>query len=220
MKSLTSIVAVNHDRVIGAGNALPWRLRSDMRFFREQTLGGVVLMGRKTYDSLDRKPLKQRYNVVVSHSFGLIEPNPESTSATGIADALFRANVAPRAFRRHFVIGGASMYEQLAPYVDRYLITLVDKEVLNGDTFFDDTFLHDPEEWELRELFRQSQSDFDEAAFTVFEIISRDPSAFAARRAAAINRGEAEATSGVRKRIKSRGSRALSAGDEATCLML
>jgi dihydrofolate reductase len=219
MKSLTSIVAVNHDRVIGAGNALPWRLRSDMRFFREQTLGGVVIMGRKTYDSLGRRPLKERYNVVVSHSFGLIEPSPECTSAAGIADALFRSDRASRSFRRHFVIGGASMYEQLAPYVDRYLITLVDKEVPDGDTFFDDTFLHNPEEWELREMFRQPKTDFDEASFTVFEVVARDASAFAARRTAAIIRGEAEATSG-RKRLRNRGEQMRSTSEEPARLML
>jgi dihydrofolate reductase len=205
MKRLTSIVAVNHEKVIGSGNALPWRLRTDMQFFRETTLGNVVLMGRKTYDSLGKRPLKGRFNVVVSHSFGLIQPSPDCTSATGIDDALFRAKRAPRDYREHFVIGGASMYDQLAPYVDRYLVTLVDKTVPGGDTFFDDSFLHDPEQWDLRELFSKSKSDLDEASFTVFEIVSKNPASFAERRRQAIARAEAEATAGLRKRMRSSG---------------
>lgn len=214
MKSLTSIVAVNHDKVIGAGNALPWRLRSDMRFFREQTLGGIVLMGRKTYDSLGKSPLKGRYNIVVSHNFGLIEPSPDCTSAIGIDDALFRSEIAPKNFRGHFVIGGASMYDQLAPYVDRYLVTLVDKDVPDGDTFFDDTFLHDPEQWDLREVFRKPQSEADEASFTVFEIIARDPSPFAERRIAAIMRGRTGATAGSRPNGRRRGKQTASSVQE------
>lgn len=200
MQRLTSIVAVNHQKVIGAGNALPWRLKSDLRFFRQHTLGNVILMGRKTYDSLGRKPLGGRYNVVVSHSFGLIEPSPDCTSATGIDDALFRADRAPRKFRDHFVIGGASMYDQLAPYVDRYLFTLVDKDVANGDTFFDDEFLRDPTEWELKKLFRCEASEDDEASFTVFEVLSRHPLLFAERRKAAIQRAERQATAGNKRR--------------------
>ncbi|HZG47017.1 MAG TPA: dihydrofolate reductase [Allosphingosinicella sp.] len=202
MEHLTSIVAVNHDKIIGAGNALPWRLKSDLKFFRAETLGNVVLMGRKTYDSLGNTPLKGRFNVVVSHSFGLFDSSEEAVSATGIEDALFRASRAPKPFRRHYVIGGASMYDQLAPFVDRYLITLVDKEVPDGDTFFDDRFLKDQEHWELNELFRKSASDEDEASFTVFEVLARDPAAFAERRREAIARGERQATAGQVKRLR------------------
>jgi len=202
MDSLTSIVAVNHNKVIGAGNALPWRLRSDLRFFREQTLGNVVLMGRKTYESLGKRPLQGRYNVVVSHNFGLFDSRPDCTLATGIDDALYRASKAQKLFKGLYVIGGASMYEQFSSYVDRYLITLVDKDVPDGDTYFDDSFLRNGDEWNLRELFRCPAGEGDETSFSVFEAISRTPSDFRERRRAAIERAEAEATAGFRKKAR------------------
>jgi len=211
MEHLTSIVALNHERVIGAGNSLPWRLKSDLRFFRERTHGNVVLMGRKTYNSLGNKPLKGRFNVVVSHSFGLFASTDEAVAATGIEDALFRASRAPKAFRGHYVIGGASMYDQLAPFVDRYLITLVDKLVPEGDTFFDDTFLRNPAHWDLNELFRRPQSELDETSFTVFEVVARDPKPFAERRREAIALGERQATSGLNRRTRAIGRRAAQA---------
>ncbi len=212
MRQLTSIVAVNAEGVIGAANRLPWRLRSDMRFFREQTTDNVVLMGRKTYDSLGHKCLPERYNVVVSHHFGLLPPSVESTSATGISDALFRASIAPKRYREHFIIGGASMYEQFAPFVDRYLITLVDKQVPDGDTFFDQGFLGNPDEWTVQELFRRPASDFDEASFSTFEILARESGGYRERRNDAIAEARAAATSGAPLRdrpVKRQGS-----GDE------
>jgi len=200
MRRLTSIVAVNEDGVIGAGNALPWRLRTDMKFFREQTSGNVVLMGRKTFDSLGQRCLPNRYNVVVSHSFGLLPNNDECASATGIADALFRASIAPKKYREQFVIGGASMYEQFAPFTDRYLITLVQKRVPEGDTFFDQTFLGNPDQWEIVELLKQAASDIDEAPFSIFEVIARDPEVFRERRESAISGAKRAAMAGVKPR--------------------
>ena len=186
MQRLTSIVAVNEDGVIGCGNALPWRLKTDMRFFRETTSGNAVLMGRKTFDSLGRKCLPKRFNIVISHTFGLFVEGAECRSATGIEDALFRATLAPKRFKHVYVIGGASMYEQFAPYVDRYLITLVQKDVPDGDTFFDQSFLGDPDAWQITELSKVGADSDNEAAFAIFEVLARDPQPFAERRAAAI----------------------------------
>ena len=163
---------MNHQGVIGRGNTLPWRLKSDMRFFKEQTTGNVVLMGRKTFDSLGRKPLRNRYNVVLSHYFNLFEETDTCKLGLGIADGLYRASLAPRPYKQAFVIGGESMYEQFAPYVDRYLITLVEKEVPDGDTFFCPAF--EAEQWEKRTLFSQSADEENEASFVVYELNARN----------------------------------------------
>ncbi|HEX8623340.1 MAG TPA: dihydrofolate reductase [Allosphingosinicella sp.] len=194
MERLTSIVAVNHEGVIGCGNALPWRLKTDMRFFRESTIGNVVLMGRKTFDSLGRKCLPRRYNVVVSHDFGLFAETSECRSAIGIEDALFRASLAPREFREVFVIGGASMYGQFARYADRYLITLVEKSVPNGDTFFDQSFLGDPDAWQINPLRSVPAGPDDEASFAIFEVTARDPEGFRHLRMQAIEAAKAAST--------------------------
>jgi dihydrofolate reductase len=183
MRRLTSIVAVNRDGVIGCGNTLPWRLKSDLRFFRETTTGNVVLMGRKTFDSLGRKCLPKRYNVVVSHSFNLFPETETCRGATGIGEALHRASKAPKSCKELFVIGGASMYEQFSPFVERYLITLVDKTVSKGDTFFREDFLGDPDAWNINQLNRVEAGPDDEVSFSIYEVIAKDPGKFRKRRA-------------------------------------
>lgn len=197
MQRLTSIVAVNEDGVIGCGNTLPWRLKTDMRFFRETTTSNVVLMGRKTFDSLGRKCLPKRFNVVISHNFGLFVEGPECRAALGIEDALFRATLAPKRFKQTYVIGGASMYEQFAPYVDRYFITLVQKPVPDGDTFFDQSFLGDPDAWHISQLNKVDAGPDDEASFTIFEVTARNPQIFADRRLAAIENARTVSTRAV-----------------------
>jgi len=213
MRSLTSIVAVNRDGVIGRQNGLPWRLRSDMKFFREQTLDNVVIMGRKTFDSFGRGALPRRYNIVISTHFGLFPEDSDCCTATGVEDALFRATLAPRIYKESFVIGGATIYEQFAPFVDRYLITLVEKDVPDGDTFFNQEPLGDPDEWEIRPLLSCPASEADEADFTTFEVMARNPELFRERRELAIERGRIAASEGRAARSRSRGPKAAAGGD-------
>jgi dihydrofolate reductase len=191
MQHLTAIVAINHQGVIGVGNALPWRLKRDMQFFREQTLGNIVLMGRKTFDPLGGKCLPGRYNVVMSHQWGQFPEGDICKSASGVEDALYRATLAPRLFRGAFVIGGATIYDQFAPFVDRYLITLVDKTVDDGDTFFAPPF--DEREWTKEALFSHPADDQNEASFTVYEMRVKDEAPVADRRDRAIAAGRAAA---------------------------
>jgi dihydrofolate reductase len=188
MEHLTAIVAINHQGVIGVGNALPWRLKRDMQFFREQTMGNVVLMGRKTFDSLGRKCLPGRYNVVVTHEWDKVPEGDLCKAAAGVEDALYRATLAPRLFRGAFVIGGAAMYDQFAPYVDRYLITLVDKPVEGGDTFFAPPF--DEHEWTKRLVYSHAADAENEASFTTYELRAKDERKVAARRDEAIAAGK------------------------------
>jgi len=220
MHRLTSIVAVNEEGVIGCGNALPWRLKTDMRFFKGTTTGNVVLMGRKTFDSLGRKCLPNRFNVVVSHSFNLFDESPECRSASGISDALFRSTLAPRSYNEVFVIGGASMYEQFAPYVDRYLITLVEKLVPNGDTFFDQSFLGNPDEWDVGHLSRVAASAEDEASFSIFEIVARNPQAFLDRRLSAIESARSASTRATQRKTSSSARRSRTLSQDQSYSML
>ncbi|CAN5152269.1 hypothetical protein BH09PSE3_BH09PSE3_17720 [soil metagenome] len=170
MRRITSIVALNLDGAIGCRNALPWRLRTDMAFFREETRGNIVIMGRKTYDSLGRKPLPGRFNIILSHHFGLLESAPDLAGATGIAEALAVAETAPDHFREIFIVGGQTMYEQFAPLVDRYLITVVNKSVANADTFFDKNLI-ESKEWQSHLLRSVEASEgVDEASFTIEEL--------------------------------------------------
>lgn len=200
MRRLTSIVAVNAQGVIGLGNALPWRVKSDLRFFKDQTSQNIIIMGRKTHDSLG-KCLPNRFNVVVSHQLALFENNENCILQYGIFDALLAAENAPTAYKEIFVVGGASMYSQFAPLVDRYLITIVDKVVPDGDAFFDQRIIGDIENWEMQSVKSGvANADGDESNFSIFELVARNPEGRRREREA----GLAE----VAKRIHSNSKRA------------
>jgi dihydrofolate reductase len=174
MRRLTSIVAVNPQGVIGLGNALPWRVRSDLQFFKAQTSGNVVIMGRKTHDSLGQC-LPNRHNVVVSHQFSLFDTTSNCVLQHSIPEALATAESAAASYKEIFVIGGASMYQQFSGLVDRYLVTMVDKAVPDGDAYFDPGIFGDSDNWETRIVVNGvANTTGDEADFTIFEMNARD----------------------------------------------
>ena len=128
---LVLIAAVAHGGVIGRDGALPWHLPADMKFFREQTRGHPVLMGRKTWDSLPPRfrPLPGRHNLVMTR-----QPHWQAVGATtvhSVAQALAAAGDVPRLF----VIGGVALYAEALPMADELLLTEIDADFA-GDTFF------------------------------------------------------------------------------------
>jgi len=132
--SVVLVAAVAENGVIGRDNALPWRLKSDMRHFRALTMGKPVVMGRKTFLSIGR-PLPGRTNIVVSR-------DPTFTAAgVLVAGSLEAALDAARgdALRRNCgeiaVIGGADLYAQAMAIADRLEITRVHADML-GDAVF------------------------------------------------------------------------------------
>ena len=126
MTHLAVIVAVAKNGVIGLNNELPWRLRSDLQWFKRLTTGNTVVMGRKTYESIGR-PLPNRDNIVLSRNRQLeIEGCavcPDIESACAQAN---RGDV--------FVIGGAQIYRRALPKVDKLFLTVVNAYV-DGDTW-------------------------------------------------------------------------------------
>lgn len=173
MRQLTSIVAIDLRGAIGCDNTLPWRLKSDMAFFREQTLGNSVIMGRKTYNSLGSKPLPRRNNIVLSHNTVLFEGVPSCKLARSIDEALFLAE--RNADEEIFVIGGAQTYEQFDDLVDRYLVTVVDHQVPNADAFLSDKVLETLRKWGGTELASyQAEAEQNEFAFSIFEANAPD----------------------------------------------
>jgi dihydrofolate reductase len=182
MESLTSIVAVNQDGAIGCQNQLPWRLKTDLKFFRQQTSGNTVIMGRKTYDSIGGC-LPNRTNIVLSHNSVLFESSPTCQLSLSIAEAIFSA--AKLQSSAVFVVGGASTYAQFAPYVDRYLITVVDKKIADADAFLSEDIFGDINNWDKRSLaVYPATPGVDEASFEIFEWTARDAEQRRAARAA------------------------------------
>ena len=123
---MMAIVAMSPSRVIGNGDAIPWRLPEDSRWFRAITLGHPVLMGRKTFASLKR-PLPGRRNLVVSRS----AQHPEGVEVIRDLDGFDGGAYEPEVF----VIGGAEIYRALLPGCRGLLITHVKAEY-PGDVFF------------------------------------------------------------------------------------
>lgn len=123
---MKAIAAMARNRVIGAGGGIPWHLPEDFRWFKRATLGGVVVMGRKTFQSLG-KALPGRRNIVVSSS--LVAPGIEVLSSF---EHLNPSHYAPTPV---WIIGGAQIYEQALPYCSDLYLSVVDAEP-DGDTFF------------------------------------------------------------------------------------
>jgi dihydrofolate reductase len=128
-------VARGANGVIGAGGALPWRLASDLAIFRRVTLGTPVIMGRRTWDSLPRRPLPGRTNIVLSRD-GSFEPKgavvcEDFSQASQIAREQADDDGAPEAC----VIGGAAIFAMAMPRARRLYLTEVDASP-DGDVVF------------------------------------------------------------------------------------
>lgn len=152
--SLTLIAALTWPgRVIGKDNAIPWRLKDDLRRFKALTLGHPVVMGRRTWESLPFK-LEGRTNIVLSgHAHGLINPKGASPDAhcTTLAEALAAAAAAPGGDSA-YVIGGSRVYAEALPLATHLALTLV-HHPFDGDALFPP---FDPGAW--REVLRERGS--------------------------------------------------------------
>lgn len=127
MKTLSIVVAMDEDGVIGRDGALPWRLPEDLKHFRRLTLGKTVLMGRKTWDSLG-KPLEGRRNWVLSRDAAFRPAGAEVFATLGQALAVHHDG-------ELVVIGGAELYRQVLPMAHTIHLTRVHARVA-GDTKF------------------------------------------------------------------------------------
>ena len=124
------IVAVADDLAIGVKGGLPWHLSEDLKYFKEQTRGLPVIMGRTTYFSLPFHPLKGRKNIVLNLGW---DPIPEDVvCVNSFEEAYAAAEPAPRCF----IIGGASVYKQAIDTMDRLYITHVHTIISDADAFF------------------------------------------------------------------------------------
>jgi len=147
---ISLIAAASNNNLIGRKNDMIWKIPEDLHFFRDMTKGHIVVMGRKTYESISRRPLDGRTNVIISRRL------KEADGAYVMADlnflylpknlleATLGVNDLPKEV---FVIGGGDIYRQAIPYAKRIYMTrvLYDFPVYDGDTFFPDI----PEDFKL-----------------------------------------------------------------------
>jgi dihydrofolate reductase len=166
MLDIVLIAAVAENNVIGRGNALPWRLKSDMQHFRALTMGKPVIMGRKTYWSIGR-PLKGRTTIVVSRDRGFAAPEIVVAPSLDAAFAAARGDALRRNADTIVVAGGADIYNQALPQATRLAITRVHKRV-EGDALFPAI---DPQLWRetARSEHEPAAEDETSYAFVTYE---------------------------------------------------
>jgi dihydrofolate reductase len=127
------IVAVADNGVIGAGGAIPWRLKTDLQRFKTMTMGKPVVMGRKTFVSL-RRPLLGRTNIVLTRDGDFRSPGAIVTTSLADARAVATGDALRRFVTEIAVIGGAEIYAQWMGFADRLEITEV-HAAPEGDTY-------------------------------------------------------------------------------------
>jgi dihydrofolate reductase len=154
--NLTIVVATDAQRGIGINNTLPWRLPEDLAHFKRTTLGHPVIMGRKTFDSIGR-PLPNRRNIVITRNR---EWKHEGVEAVGsLAEAIALVGDTPAC-----IIGGAQIYAEALPHVERLVVTEIAKR-FDCDAFFPQI---DPRHWKevAREQYHSAANGFDYAFVT------------------------------------------------------
>lgn len=159
---LTLVVAVAKNGVIGRNGALPWRLSSDMKHFKASTMGKPVLMGRKTWDSLPKKPLPGRQNLILTRDADFKADGAWVYTDLAVMLAAARAMAEAAGAEEACVIGGAQLYNAVLPEADRIVLTDVNLSP-EGDAHLD----LDLSKW--REVSRQhvERGEKDDADFTV-----------------------------------------------------
>ena len=167
---LSLIVALARNHTIGIDNKLPWYLPNDLKYFKQVTMGKTIIMGRKTYESIG-KPLPGRINIVITRQNDYLPPNANDSvkvvsslpAARELAESLAFINGQNEAL----IIGGAEIYTQALPLVDRMYLTEVHAEV-EGDAFFPE---FDRSQWQAvaREDFAAEGGNPYDYSFVVYE---------------------------------------------------
>ena len=131
MKSRQEIIliaAMAENRVIGKDNAMPFTVKGNLARFKELTMGFPCIMGRKTWESLPKKPLPGRLNIIISKT---LKNNNEALVFASLQSAIEHC----AEYEKIFVIGGESIYKQALPLANRIDLTLVTGQY-EGDAFF------------------------------------------------------------------------------------
>lgn len=146
---IKAIVAQSTNGVIGIDNAMPWSLSNDLKFFKETTENHIVVMGRKTFESIGRKPLPNRVNIVITS-------NPSSITEEGVIalkspEAVMSViNEGSPLNKDIFIIGGEQIYRAFLHHIEEWYVTVVYEYYENGDAYNPFKFIETG--WDRRSL--------------------------------------------------------------------
>lgn len=154
---VSSVVAASDNNVIGKDGGLPWHVSSDLKLFKEITMGKPVIMGRRTWESLPKQPLPGRRNIVITR-------NPDyAADGADVAGSIHEALAMCEGEPEVSIIGGGQVYEQAMDRTDRIYLTRIHLTV-DGDTFLPELPENEWQEVERREF---EKGERDDAAFTL-----------------------------------------------------
>jgi dihydrofolate reductase len=171
MTEIVLIAAVAENGVIGAGGAMPWRLKSDMQRLKAMTMGKPIVMGRKTFESFPRRPLPGRTNIVVTRDAAYRADGAVVTTSVADAMAIATGDALRRFATEIAIIGGAEIYALSMGRADRLEITEVHARP-DGDTRFGAI---DPADWEEVARVRNPAGPGDSADFSYVTFRRRQP---------------------------------------------
>ena len=176
------VAAMAENRVIGRDGGMPWHLPADLARFRALTMGKPIIMGRLTHESIGRRVLDGRHNIVLSRQRGFPAPDfrvRELTIVNSLEEAFRTARaVASSNVKEIAIVGGASIYEQAMPVADRIHLTVVHASI-EGDVRFPEI---EPGTW--REVSRAERGADERNGYDLsFIELARRPSSFKPRSA-------------------------------------
>lgn len=160
------VAAIGENGVIGRDNGLPWRIKSDLQYFKRVTMGKPVVMGRKTYLSIG-KPLPGRTNIVVTRDKSFSAPGVITASSVPEAMTIAREDALNRGADAIAVIGGTEIFEQTMGMADRLVLTRIHMSP-EGDSVFPAI---DPKLWREIERREQPKGEGDDCGFTYLTYI-------------------------------------------------
>ncbi len=161
--NISIIAAVSHNNIIGNKNALPWNLPSDMKHFRETTMGKPVIMGDRTFESIGR-PLPNRTNIVMS-----LDKNYNAPGCMVVHSIQRALDAAKKEKKEIMIIGGASIYKQFLPLANKMYLTFIHAD-FNGDTYFPEYNTRDWKETERIDIPTDEKNTYPHSFVTLERI--------------------------------------------------
>jgi len=165
--NIALVVAKSHNNVIGKNGVMPWRLSSDLKRFKQITKDSIVIMGRKTFESIG-KPLPDRINIIITTNKeysgdGCFVVHSIDEALQLIIEGVFKN------YQNIFFIGGESIYKEVIPICDKMYITEVDCNI-NGDTYFPEFDVNEWDKYFITNSIIDKKNDFN---YQYFEYIKK-----------------------------------------------
>jgi dihydrofolate reductase len=146
--AIIGIVAISRNGAIGKGGSIPWHYSADLKFFKQQTIGHVCVMGSRTWRSL-KKPLPERLNIVLSRKAQEVEVQE---SVIVLRDKQAVLSLKPYLSGDLFIIGGQEIYRTFLGEIDKWLVTEIPLMIEDADTFMPEDFLDGFKPYDSRQL--------------------------------------------------------------------